>query len=130
MATQYPSTYPCPTLSGFSAVVSMGVARSEMGGNQMQRRYFSTMPHTFSLSFVMSVATWFAWQSWVMQNAYTWFEMDLPNLYASQQGLLVAPTLIRFTSPISASNLTESQVQLSVQAEMAPSMIANYLETV
>ena len=130
MATQYPTTYPCPSISSFSALVSMGVARSDMGGNQVQRRVFSTMPHTFSLTFTMSVTAWTAWQRWVKDNAYGWFEMSLPSLYAGKAGSLLTPTLIRFTSPISASNVTESQVQLSVQAEMAPSMIAKYLETI
>jgi hypothetical protein len=127
MATQYPTTYPVPQIDSFSMIVQMGVARSEMGGQQMQRRVFQSMPTMFSLTFVMSLSNWTLWQRWVKLNAYTWFTMRLPNLYASQQDLLTDNTLIRFVSPLQASNVTDALVQVSVQAEMAPSEINNYL---
>lgn len=130
MAIQYPTTFPCPLLDGFGITVAMGVIRSDNKMHQAQRRVFNTMPHVFTMSFAMTLPVWAAWQQWVNNNGYQWFQMSLPNMYAGQAGKLTTPTLIRFVSPITSSNLTESHVRLSVTAEMAPSMIRNYLEAV
>lgn len=128
MATQYPDSLPCPLLQDFSVYVASGVIRSEVNGNQAQRRVFKSMPHVFSLSFAMSIQQWGAWQNWVSAYGYSWFEMNLPSMYAGQEGKLMKATLIRFTSPVSVSSTTEQHVQVSVTAEMAPSAIAKFLE--
>lgn len=130
MPATYPSTFPCVQIEGFNATVAMGAIRSDMNMHQAQRRVFNTMPHTFNLSFVMSVSQWGDWQPWVKANAYKWFTMNLPSLYAGQAGTRQSPHLIRFTSPLTAVNLTEQHVQITVAAELAPSMILKYLDAV
>lgn len=126
MATQYPSTLPCPLLDGFTITVAMGVIRSDQKMHQSQRRVFNTMPHVFTLAFAMSLKQWAAWQQWVTDYGYSWFEMALPNFYAGEIGKVTIPTLIRFISPITAENISQSHVRLTVTAEIAPSMINNY----
>lgn len=128
MATLYPDSLPCPLLNGFSIFVASGAIRSDINGNQSQRRVFKSMPHVFSLSFAMSITQWGAWQNWVSANAYNWFEMNLPSMYAGREGKLLKATLIRFTSPVSVSSATDKHVQVSVTAEMAPSAYAKFLE--
>ena len=126
--TQYPDTLPDPTVSGFSAVVAMGVIRSDMETHQAQRRVFTTMPHSFTISFTLTLAQWARWHLWMLENGYRWFDIRLPSLYAGQ--LLESTSLmkIRLTSSFSASMLAADVVQVSVTAESAPSMIDDYFE--
>ncbi len=128
MATSYPSNLANPLISGFGITVASGALRSTMPGSQVQRRAFDTMPHTFRLAFSMSVTDWADWQAWVALNAHDWFNMDLPSMYAGKVATLTTPTLIRFISPITAAIMSAEHVQLSVSAEIAPSMIARYRE--
>ena len=125
--TAYPSTLPSPLLDGFSASVAMGVIRADLPMHEAQRRVFTTMPHSFALTFKMSVIDWGIWYQWVSLNAYGWFTMNLPTMYAGLASQLVSPVLIRFTSDLSAANVTGSDVQITVAAEIAPSMISGYL---
>ena len=126
----YPSGYPQPLIAGFSASIAMGVIRAQGPTDQAQRRVHTTMPHTFSLTFIMSVAQWGLWNQWVMANGYNWFFMSLPTFYAGLSSGTLSPVLIRFTSGIMANNVSGSDVQVTVTAESAPSMIAQYLEAV
>jgi hypothetical protein len=125
MPTAYPSTLPGVTLAGFGARVAMGVIRADDTTHEQQRRVFKTMPHTFSLAFVMSLVEWAQWKSWMTENGYRWFEIAIPTLYDGQVD--GTPAVIRLTSEISASMLAHDVVQVSVMAEMAPSMIDKYL---
>lgn len=124
----YPATFPAPLINGYSLTVASGVIRSDMDTQQAQRRVFNTMPHAYTLSFIMTLAQWGEWQQWADTYGYRWFEMNLPSFYAGQDNLRIAPVIIRFTSGISAANLSTDIVQLLVSAEMAPSMYAQYLE--
>lgn len=130
MATAYPSTYPQPRIEGFTASVASGLIRADMPTQQAQRRIFTTMPHAFSLTFIMSVDTWAGWQNWVSVNGYRWFEMNLPTMYAGLAGTSLSAVLIRFVSDISAVNVSLTDVQVTVAAEIAPSMIIDYMEAV
>ena len=128
--TAYPSDYPQPLISGFSAQVAMGVIRAPGPTDQAQRRVHTTMPHTFSLTFIMSVVQWGSWYQWAAENGYDWFTMNLPTFYAGLTEDTLSPVLIRFTSGFSANNVSGSDVQVTVTAASAPSMISQYLEAV
>lgn len=130
MATAYPSTLPLPKIEGFSATVSSGLIKTEMPIHQAQRRVFNTMPHQFSMTFVMSVELWALWYVWVSSNGYRWFEMNLPTMYAGLASSVLSPVIIRFVSDLSAVNVSQTDVQVTVAAEIAPSMIADYLGAV
>lgn len=126
-ASIYPATLPAPLINGYSLTVASGVIRSEIDTAQAQRRVFSTMPHTYTLTFIMTVAQLGAWQQWADTYGYRWFEISLPSFYAGNDNLRISPVIIRLTSGISASNLSQDVVQIAVSAEMAPSMFAHYL---
>jgi hypothetical protein len=131
MTTQYPSTLPQPLVSGFSFAVASGVVRGEMETHQAQRRVHNTMPHEFSMSFIMDFSQWSTWLVWVTTYGYRWFEIELPSMYAGQLGQGKSPVLVRLKSTnLSAASVSLDSVQISVVAEMAPSMIAAYLEDV
>ena len=127
MATSYPTTFPSPQLDGLSAMVDMGLIKTDRPMNQAQRRLYATMPHTFSLTFSMSISTWGLWYNWVIANGFRWFTINLPSLYAGRTGDWASPVLVRFTSDLSAANITATDVRVNVMAETAPSMIATYL---
>lgn len=128
MAGTYPSTLPCPQLEGFSQTVSMGVIRSELPYHQAQRRVYTTMPTTVNLSFVMTISKLGDWQAWMRANAFDWFYMNLPGLYAGRLGKNTSPVLVRLVSGISVSTLSAAgYVQASAMVEYAPSMIDEYL---
>ncbi|MGA1372885.1 MAG: hypothetical protein ACO3Z6_14940 [Pseudomonadales bacterium] len=126
----YPATFPCVQINGYRLDAEMGAIRTEIPMSQVQRRVFRTMPHVIALSFVMTVPEWGTWQAWIKNNAYDWFTISLPSLYAGKSGSRMSPHVIRFTSPVVASNVTDSHVQVSVAAEMSPSMITQYLDAV
>lgn len=128
MTTQYPSSLPQPLLQGFSMVVASGVIRSDMETHQQQRRVFSTMPHVFSMSFVMSIVEWEAWARWVDEYGFRWFQIDLPTMYAGRDDLDKKATLVRLTSIGAAAPVSGQHVQIAVTAEIAPSAIAEYIE--
>jgi hypothetical protein len=128
MPTLYPATRPDPVISGLGATVAMGVIRSDMDTHQVQRRVFNTMPHAFTLSFVLTLTQWATWQQWALENGYGWFEINLPSLYAGNLLQNTSLAVVRFTSNFSATTLAADVVQVNVTAEMAPSMIADYYE--
>lgn len=124
MATAYPSTLPLPKVEGFSVTVAAGLIKTEMPSHQAQRRVFNTMPHKFSLTFVMSVETWAVWYNWASDNGYRWFDLYLPTMYAGREFRDIAPITVRFISDLAAANISQTHVQVTVTAESAPS--ANY----
>lgn len=127
MATVYPTTFPSPSFDGFSSSVDMGVIRADGAMDQAQRRVFTTMPLSFSLTFTMSVTIWGLWYNWVQANGYRWFQISLPTFYAGRTGDWTSPVLLRFTSDLSAANISATDIRVSVAAESAPSMTSAYL---
>jgi len=127
MTTSYPSNLPAPAFEGFGASVAMGVARADGPTDQAQRRIHATMPHTFMLTFVMSISDWASWYSWVQANGYRWFQLSLPTLYAGRTEDWLSPVLVRFISDLSATQFSADSAKVTVTAESAPSMIGSYL---
>ena len=103
METFYPSDLPLPKIEGFSAEVASGLIKTETPTHQAQRRVFSTMPHRFSLTFVLSFQKWATWYSWASGNGYRWFDLELPTMYAGMVSADIAPITVRFVSGIVAS---------------------------
>jgi hypothetical protein len=130
MAISYPSNFKLPRVEGVSSSVMAGLAKTESSVHQDQRRVFLTMPHTFQLTFIMTFQEWGIWQAWVRSYAYRWFNINLPTMYAGLSVSSISPVLIRFISDISTVTLSQSVVQITVSAESAPSMTANYLGAV
>lgn len=131
MTTQYPSSFPQPLVTGFSAAVGSGVLRTESRTHQQQRRVFETMPHVFTMSFIMTVLQWDSWSRWIARYGYRWFEIEIPTMYAGRTGADTAPVLLRLTSSsIAAEAVSRDTMQVTVMAEIAPSMISLYLEDV
>ena len=122
MPTVYPNNFPDPTIEGFSISVASGVIRSSEPSSQVQRRVFKTMPHSFTLRFVISTVRWFSWQQWVTKNGYKWFTMNLPSMYAGKSDSCASPLFIRFTSDVQANAITNEYFEVMVTAETAPSV--------
>ena len=121
METFYPSDLPLPKIEGFSAEVASGLIKTETPTHQAQRRVFSTMPHRFSLTFILSFQKWATWYSWASGNGYRWFDLELPTMYAGMVSADIAPITVRFVSDIVASKVSLTDVQVTVMAESAPS---------
>lgn len=119
--TIYPATFPLPKIEGFSATVASGLIKTDMPTQQAQRRVFKTMPHRFSLTFIMSVNTWASWHNWVVTNGYRWFDLELPTMYAGENGTDLSAVLVRFVSDVSVTPISLTDVQITVAAESAPS---------
>ena len=126
--TAYPSAFPSPAIEGFTATVASGVIRDSSPVHEAQRRVYTTMPHTFALTFTMSVAVWASWYQWATTYGYRWFTLNLPTMYAGLAGTTNSAVLVRFTSDLAARNVTATDVQVTVNAESAPSMIGAYLD--
>lgn len=126
--TDYPATLPKPSLAGFSITAKSGVIRDSDEMSRVQRRVFDTMPQTMKLSFFIRPAQRIEWFNWVKLNAYSWFYINLPTMYAGIINAKTSPVLIRFTSNIEMQSVSLLAIQATVDAEMAPSMVAKVLE--
>lgn len=103
MTTAYPQDFPCPSrVEGHSAAIDLGLVRTPMsGGNTRQRRSFRNLPHLLSLTFLIEQGTWASWLAWVNAHAWEeWIDLPLPGVQASNAGLKVAPTPVRFCSDL------------------------------
>lgn len=81
---------------------------------------FDSMPAEYSMSFVMPYDKWGAWMTWVNQNGYTWFDIEIPNHVAAAAGgsLCKGTGEIRFISDINWSVIGEDSVKATVAAEL------------
>lgn len=128
MATAYPSTFPLPKVEGFATTVASGLIKVDTPTHQAQRRVYKNMPMRFSLTFTMSFGTWALWHNWTMLNGFRWFTMSLPTMYAGLASTQLSPVLIRFISNPAMIPVTQTDVQVTISAEAAPSAIDAYLE--
>lgn len=126
--TDYPATLPKPSLDGFAMVAGAGIVRDDNPMSREQRRVFNTMPHTMSLVFNMGADQRIGWINWVKTYGYRWFYIQLPTMYAGLLNTKTSMVLIRFTSDVQFKSVSLLNVQATVSAEMAPSMIAKVLE--
>lgn len=120
-ATTYPANFAHIQRANFTGATNMGVRRvSFESGYSRQRKRFDTMPTEFNLGFVMEYNDWGDWMTWVNQNAYTWFSMDIPNQIAAAAGntLCNGTGEVRFISDITWSIVGEDSVQATVAAEI------------
>jgi hypothetical protein len=85
------------------------------------------MPHVVSMTFVMTLSTYASWYDWTLNYGYRWFDISLPSMYAGIVGANLSTVTVRFISDVSKTMLAQDSVQVSVTAEFAPSMIADYL---
>jgi hypothetical protein len=127
MAVTYPESFRCAQITPYQISVDMGVLRTPMdGGATRQRRVYRTMPHTFSLDFIMTVQELGAWQDWVNVHGYDFFTINkLESMYAGQLGEIASPHSIRFTSNLTIDNPVYGWVRVKVSAELDPLQSAN-----
>lgn len=123
---RYPSNYPLPTRDPYAFAVDMGVARTAMeSGNVRQRRTYPSMPHAFSLQFVVPREDVDGWLRWVNNNAYDWFELPLVNYITTGLPNCAAYCFARFTSDLAARAMTQKHFAFSVDAELQPGQVNN-----
>src|SRR4029077_374662 len=120
--TVYPDSFQCAQITPYKVAVDMGVLRTPMeGGYARQRRLYRVMPHAFDLCFIMPAVELGAWQQWVNDNAYDYFEMPkLESMYSGLVGEIAAPHSIRFTGNLEIDNPVYGWVRVKVGAELDP----------
>jgi len=123
---KYPAAFACAQVLPYHIDVNMGVIRTPMeSGHARQRRMFRTMPHLFTLEFVMKAVELGRWQSWVNEFAYDYFSLDLESMYSGLLGQITIPHDVRFTSNLTIDNVTYEWVRVRVQAELSPAFAAS-----
>jgi hypothetical protein len=124
MTTKYPAEFACPQILPYKIDVNMGVLRTPMeSGHSRQRRMFRTMPHIFSLEFVLTVKELGRWQAWVNLFAYDYFNMNLESMYSGLADAETIPHTVRFISNLQIENVTQGYVRVRVQAELSPAFV-------
>jgi len=125
MSTAYPKSFPCPSREGHATSMVAGLVRTPMeAGNTRQRRSQRVLPHTITLTFNVDQAQYGSWLAWVNAHAWDeWIDVGLPGLKASDAGVNVTPTPVRFASDLSAELLNVHRLwwwRVRVQAEYLP----------
>jgi hypothetical protein len=130
MAGEYPVGLPLPQVDSYSLQLSMGFTSTVFeGGNTRQRRRAMRERYIFSLSFVLTTAQLWTWQSWANMYGYQWHTMLLASDYSDQAGLglTVVPHTIRYISNISFETLSVGIIRAYVGAEMNIGNIPSYV---
>jgi len=118
---QYPDSFPCPMVQGYSGSTDMGVLRFESEtGRSRQRRTHNTMPTQIQMQFAMRRDDFTIWINWVNQFAYDWVLFPAVTLSSGGGNPHDNPQIIRFTSNVEWQALTDDAIQATVQAETAP----------
>jgi len=103
----YPTNFACPSWE-FNQQFDDFQQRTPMDcGWVRQRKRYVKNSNSMTLSFEMTPDEYSAWATWVDDNAYAFFNMDLDG----------TTTSIRFTSDISYSYDVYNNIRLSVAAE-------------
>lgn len=120
----YPDDFPLPQRDSYGYTVDAGLISTPMeSGGPRQRRKYGSMPHYFSLEFIVPRADLDSWQQWVNQNAYDWFEIPLVNMITIGDPLCSNYCFARFISDLSLSVLTRDFFSVTVQAELQPGQV-------
>jgi hypothetical protein len=127
MGLTYPKAFPLPTAGGLTAVIDAGIVRTDTATDQVQRRVYNTMPHSFTMTFVMDLVEFNYWYEWILNYGFRWFDILLPTVYAGLANSDLSPVTVRVQGPIQTSFLANNVVQAEFTAETAPGMIVKYL---
>lgn len=126
MMSTYPPTFACPQIEAFSVNVNMGVVRSDIDrGMNKQYRMQNTMPHLFSVRFVMTLKQYGLWQRWMVHHLGEWFLMNLPSMHAGLVSKRMIPHIVRNVSDFEISYVTQEHVAISIQMELHPKITTN-----
>ena len=102
--TFYPSTYPCPTIQGYSFKLAHDVSETKMqNGWTVRRQREPYSIRTASLTFQLTSVEFFGWYDFAINNAYEWIRM---NVQTERTQSHIGNETLRFTSPISYSYLS------------------------
>lgn len=120
MAISYPSGLPLARVDSYSSDVATGVSAVTFErGNNRQRRGSRREKHVFGLSFTLTTAQLWVWQSWANRYGYQWHLMPLVSPYSVMlAGMSVVDHTIRYTSNISWESVSNGVVRAYVSAEM------------
>lgn len=123
--TEWPRTFPCPLIDGFSAEAFSAVLRTPFqAGNTRQRRIHDQLPHAIRLSWVFKQDDYGAVLNWMNVKAWNWFRINLPGPLAGVHKSPTWPHIVRFISDIDAKLIHAADGfywQVGVVAEWMPS---------
>ena len=117
----YPENFPLPLWAAYNYNVDMQVIRTPFDiGYQRQRRTHKLMPHIFSVTFRMKEIELGAWQDWVNDNAYNWFDMPVNDMYSSSEGKVCTVQTVRFIGDLAIRMRHAKYFDVTTQMELAP----------
>ena len=115
-AGTYPSTLPCPSISGYSFSLAHDITENRMQNGWTVRRQREPYPiRTVSLSFQISSSDFWNWYDYCVNNAYTWIFLQVQSDITL--GGLTSRERLRFVSGISYSYSDWDIITAQVQAE-------------
>ena len=115
----YPSSLPCPQLSDYQLNIDYGMqAVTFENGHRRQRKAFKQKRMVFSLSFVLTNAQLWTWQSWANKYGYDWHWMNLESNFSGAVGSNVSGHYIRYITDIAIEPVDHKYFRVVVQAEM------------
>lgn len=109
----YPKQFPEPLINGYGIAVEMGIIRTEMeNGFAKQRKRLNNMPQSFNLSFAIPLTMLTQWQTWVNDNAYEDFNINLTS-FETTTGFC-STHVVKFISDLNIQPLTADTFSASV----------------
>lgn len=117
----FPSGLPLPLLTSYADETDIGVSAVRFErGNARQRRAVARPSHSFSMSFVLTTAQFWTWQSWANLYGYDWHMMDLVSPFAgiANNAAVPIPHQVRYTSNISYEAVGVGVIRATVTAEL------------
>jgi hypothetical protein len=120
MIPTYPTTLPRPDYGNYSGSVDEGLLRTQVPSARAFQNISYNMPATeLSLTFSMTNEDYVAWNTWVLANAFDWFDMPVvapaetvPDITTTQR--------CRFTSAIQYQKKGDYWLSVTVAAEVIP----------
>lgn len=117
----FPADFRLPDWADYAIAVDMGVLRTSFdSGHARQRRRYTHMPHVFSITFSLHWHMLGRFQAWWNRYAYEWFEMPVPDMYASLDEKRCSPQIVRAIGDLQIRPSGRDHYQISTYMELSP----------
>lgn len=113
----YPSTYPLPDGGAYSGSIRPGISRTDIPSPRPNQRNRYNAPRTeISMTFTMTNDDYQTWRTWVLANAYNWFNMPVVSHHDPDDITSTQP--VRFISDINYQKRGDDWLSVTVAAEI------------
>ncbi len=116
---EFPVGLPCPMIEGYGLEINNGLSAVVFEhGNTRQRRNVTEDRTVVTLSFTLSTAQLWQWQSWANKSGYAWHYMNLYTQYSGYLNRTMVRHTLRYLGDISITPQEADYFVVTLQAEL------------